>query len=85
MAARVGIRTEGSTIYTTMRPCFNCSVSLLQAGVGRVVYLHDWQHPDPAYRSVYERLQERFPAGVVRLALEDPDAAWAVRARRQAP
>lgn len=85
MAARVGIRTEGSTIYTTMRPCFNCSVSLLQAGVVRVVYLHDWQHPDPTYRSVYERLQERFPEGVVQLALEDPDADWAVRARRSAP
>ncbi|MFU8889441.1 MAG: deoxycytidylate deaminase [Trueperaceae bacterium] len=82
MAARVGIRTLGSTLYTTMRPCFNCSVSLAQAGVQRIVYLHEWRHPDPAYRESYEALQARFPGGVERLEIDDPDADWAVRNRR---
>ncbi|MFN2335304.1 MAG: hypothetical protein ABR550_12885, partial [Wenzhouxiangellaceae bacterium] len=74
MAARVGIRTQGSTLYTTMRPCFGCSVSLAQAGVQRIVYLHEWRHPDPAYRESYEALQARFPGGVERLEIDDPDA-----------
>jgi dCMP deaminase len=82
MAARVGIRTQGSTLYTTMRPCFQCSVSLLQAGVQRVVYLHEWRHPDPSYHASYLAVQDRFRGGVERLEIDDPDADWAVRNRR---
>ena len=82
MAARVGISTRDSVLYTTMRPCFGCSKELLQAGVRRVVYLHDWRHPDPAYQLAYERLQARFPEGVHQLTMEDPDADWATRQRR---
>jgi len=84
MAARVGISTNGSTLYSTMRPCFGCSKELLQAGVRNVVYLHDWRHPDPSYQLAYERLQARFPDGVDRLELADPDATWATRHRRPA-
>lgn len=82
MAARVGISTRGATVYTTMRPCFGCSVSLQQAGVQRVVYLHEWRHPDPAYQLAYEALQARFPGGLDQLTIADPDADWAVRNRR---
>jgi dCMP deaminase len=84
MAARVGISTQGSTLYSTMRPCFGCSKELLQAGVRRVVYLHDWRHPDAGYQRAYERLQARFVDGVHGLELDDPDAAWATRNRRLA-
>ena len=82
MAARVGISTNGSTLYSTMRPCFACSKELLQAGVQAVYYLHPWQHPDAAYQQAFEDLQSRFPGGVHRLELEDPDADWATRSRR---
>jgi dCMP deaminase len=82
MAARVGIATHGSTLYSTMRPCFGCSKELLQAGVQRVVYLHDWRHPDPTYQLAYERLQARFPDGVHQLEHPDPDASWATRRQR---
>lgn len=85
MAARVGIRTQGSTLYTTMRPCFQCSVSLAQAGVLRVVYLHEWRHPNPAYQASYEALQARFEGGLERLEHHDPEADWAVRSRRSSP
>jgi dCMP deaminase len=84
MAARVGIATHGSTLYSTMRPCFGCSKELLQAGVQRVVYLHDWRHPDPTYQLAYERLQARFPGGVHQLEHPDPDASWATRKQRLA-
>jgi dCMP deaminase len=82
MAARVGIAVAGSTLYSTMRPCFGCSKELLQAGVARVVFLHDWRHGDPSYQVAYETLQARFPHGIRRLDYPDPDASWATRTLR---
>ena len=81
-AARFGIAVEGSTVYTTMRPCFGCTKELLQAHVESVWFLHDWVHPDPHYQAEYERLQGRFPEGIRRLEMEDPDAEWATTSRR---
>jgi len=37
-AARRGIRTEGMTVYVTHMPCSNCTKSLIQAGIARVVW-----------------------------------------------
>lgn len=81
-AARFGIAVAGGTMYTTMRPCFGCTKEMLQAGISEVYYLHDWVHPDPGKRAQYDRLQARFPGGVHRLPLPDPDADWAIAARR---
>lgn len=81
-AARFGIAVEGSTVYTTMRPCFGCTKELLQARVAAVYYLHDWTHPEIDKQAEYERLQARFPGGIRRLDFPDPDAAWAVSTRR---
>jgi dCMP deaminase len=83
-AARFGISVEGATIYTTMRPCFGCTKELLQAGVERVVYIHDWQHPDPAMQNQYSRIQSRFPGGINKLDMEDPERAWALPKKAQA-
>jgi len=41
-AARFGISTSGSTMYTTMRPCFGCAKEMLQAQIRTVHYLHEW-------------------------------------------
>jgi len=81
-AARFGIAVEGGTLYTTMQPCFSCMKEMLQAGIQSVFYLHEWKHPDAAYRAEYEKLQSRFLQGVRRLEMEDPDAEWAVSTRR---
>ncbi len=81
-AARFGIAVEGATLYTTMQPCFSCMKEMLQAGIQRVFYLHEWKHPDAAYRAEYEKLQSRFLQGVRRLEMEDGDADWAVSTRR---
>lgn len=37
-AARRGVATDESTIYTTHYPCFDCCKVLIQAGVQKVIY-----------------------------------------------
>jgi dCMP deaminase len=54
---------------------------MLQAKVAAVYYLHDWNHPDPAHKAEYERLQAGFPGGIRRLDIADPEAKWAVGKR----
>ena len=81
-AARFGIAVQGSTVYSTMRPCFGCTKEMLQAQVNEVYYLHDWAHPDLAKHAEYERLQARFPGGIRRLDIVDPRADWAITTRR---
>ncbi len=79
MAAKFGIRVEGATAYVTMRPCFGCSKELLQAGVKRVVYLHEWIPPREDSREQYMRLQNAFELGAMKLEMDDPEIDWAVR------
>lgn len=81
-AARFGIAVQGGTVYSTTQPCFGCLKEMLQAGIVGVYYLHDWKYPDPAVHAEYDRLQAKFPAGVRRLEMEDPDAEWAVSTLR---
>jgi dCMP deaminase len=83
-AARFGIAIQESTVYTTMRPCFGCAKELLQVGVGRVVYLHEWvpvAEADPLMNEKkqreYEKLFLRFANGLHKLDMVDPDEAWA--------
>lgn len=44
-AARMGIATDGSTIYCTHEPCSFCTKIILNAGIVRVRYLYPY--PDP--------------------------------------
>lgn len=84
-AARFGISTAGSTMYTTMRPCFGCAKEMLQAQVRTAYYLHEWNPSikddvlkTAAQTAEYEKLMIRFPGGVHRLDVPDPDVNWAV-------
>jgi len=81
-AARFGIAVEGSTMYTTMQPCFGCLKEALQAGVSKIFYVHEWRHPDPTYRAEYDRVLQCFPGGVHQLTMHDSDADWAISSRR---
>ncbi len=72
-AARLGIRTAGAFVYTTVRPCFGCMKALHQAGVKGVYYHHEWKHPDEGLLSQYRAIENRFPEGVKRIEMEDPD------------
>ncbi len=84
-AARFGISTAGSTMYTTMRPCFGCAKEMLQAQIKSVYYLHEWNPAvkddvlkSAAQTAEYEKLMIRFPGGVHQLDIPDPDVRWAV-------
>ncbi len=54
-AARYGISIEGATVYTTHLPCSWCAKSIVNAGIKRVVYLHDY--PDPASKKILGQLE----------------------------
>lgn len=38
--------TEGSTIYITLSPCFECSKLIIQAGIKRIVYKEQYRLTD---------------------------------------
>ena len=38
-AAKMGLSTDGSTMYCTLSPCKDCAKLILQSGIKRVVYL----------------------------------------------
>jgi len=84
-AARFGIAIAGSTVYTTLRPCFGCAKEMLQAQVRAVYYLHEWNPvakedalKTAEQRAEYEKLMVRFPGGVHRLNMPDPHVQWAI-------
>ena len=78
-AARFGASVAGCTAYSTLRPCFNCTKEMLQAGIVRVVYLHELgdEHPDPEVHAMYINLQKQFTEGMHWLKMDDPEADWA--------
>ncbi len=41
-AARMGISTNGATVYSTHEPCSFCTKVVLNAGVARVVFLYSY-------------------------------------------
>lgn len=77
MAARFGISVEGAIAYSTMRPCFDCTKSMLQANIQQIYYLHDWSHPHEELQEQYEMIQGKFSGGVHQVRIVDPDDAWA--------
>jgi dCMP deaminase len=65
-AARFGTRVEGTTLYTTLSPCFGCLKEAVQAGVVRVVY-------DELYQATYgQALQQQYEALAAHLSQGDP-------------
>ena len=53
--AKLGIPTEGAEIYVTHFPCLACTKALLQAGIKKINYLHDYRN-DPYAQSLIEQL-----------------------------
>jgi len=83
-AARFGIAVEGSTVYSTVRPCFGCLKELLQAKVAGVRYLHDWTPQAGKRKEQYDQLQTYFRQGVSQVNIPDPREEWAMRPKRAA-
>lgn len=76
-AARFGNAIEGATVYSTLRPCFDCTKAMLQAKVEAIYYLHDWTPTNGGLREQYEATQRMIPGGIHRVDIKDPDADWA--------
>ena len=71
-SARFGNKVQGAVMYSTMRPCFNCTKEILQVRVEAVYYLHNWIPPEAQSRE-YEIIQARIPKGCKQVVVEDPD------------
>lgn len=51
-AAKIGVSTEGATIYITLQPCVICAKMLVNAGITRIV--HRGEYPDELSRAILE-------------------------------
>lgn len=82
-AARHGIHTADTTIYTTLAPCFSCLKEALQAGVVRIVYLGEPQlYPEEKdLEKQYNDLAKHMPQGVKRLNAGLVLSEWRQQAR----
>jgi dCMP deaminase len=72
-AARFGIRTDGSQLYTTLQPCFGCLKESIQAHVTKISYLDPWASPgtDPDVEKQYRLLNEQISGGVHQVLMSD--------------
>lgn len=55
LAARHGASTNGSVLYSTLRPCFGCMKSCIQAGIKEIVYDQDFSY-EPTLEALYNEL-----------------------------
>ena len=44
-AAKYGLATDGSTIYTLKAPCVSCAKLIINSGIQRVVYVSTYRDP----------------------------------------
>ncbi|WP_203623314.1 MULTISPECIES: deaminase [unclassified Lacticaseibacillus] len=51
--AENGVSTRGAALYVTYYPCLNCTKALIQAGVTRVYFAHDYRN-DPYAVQLFE-------------------------------
>ncbi len=49
-AARHGVQTFASVLYTTHSPCVTCARLLINAGIEEVIYEHDYRDPEGLYQ-----------------------------------
>ena len=64
-AARFGTAIDGSVLYTTVQPCFNCLKEIMQTRIRGVVFRRPWEarHPDYAWVATeYQRLVDHYRA-----------------------
>lgn len=46
-AARAGVSTEGTVLYTTHSPCMNCAKLIINSGIKEVIYLVEYRNSSP--------------------------------------
>lgn len=60
-AARFGVPLDGTTVYSTLQPCFSCAKELVQAGVIKVFFIKRLKVKAEVAED-YARLQQRLEA-----------------------
>jgi dCMP deaminase len=83
--ARFGNAIEDATVYSTMRPCFDCTKSMLQAKIQAIYYVHNWEPKIESLQQQYAIVQDKFRWGVRPLNMEDPEGDWANNVAITAP
>ena len=71
-AAKLGLNTDGATVYVTHQPCAICARILISAGIKRIVYKHSY--PDDFSVSLFKEagLQiESFDDAINAVEVED--------------
>lgn len=58
-AARIGVATEGATLYCKMTPCYKCAQSIINAGIVRVVALQDY-HGGARSKEIFKEASVNF-------------------------
>jgi dCMP deaminase len=51
-AAKIGVSTDGATMYVTCQPCNNCAKMIINAGIKRVIYEGDY--PDEFSKELFK-------------------------------
>ena len=62
-AAKAGIAMQGSTVYCTHQPCAICFKILINAGVIRIVYKHEY------YDEISEKIAKEIGYDIVKLTM----------------
>ena len=52
--AKFGVSTDGTEIYVTHFPCYNCCKSLLQAGIKKINYYFDYRDNPLAMKLLHD-------------------------------
>ncbi len=58
-AARMGISTEGATLYCMMTPCYTCAKLLINAGIKRVVAEKDY-HAGARSKEIFKEAKVKY-------------------------
>jgi len=58
-AARIGVATEGGTLYCKMTPCYKCAQSIINAGIVRVVSFMDY-HGGARSKEIFDQAGVKF-------------------------
>jgi dCMP deaminase len=74
-AALHGVSTKGATCYVTHFPCINCTKTLINAGVTRIVYLNDYRVDGNAMTFIQETGVQLMQAELTKAEREEAEQA----------
>src|SRR5690625_1482639 len=70
--AKFGFATKDTDLYVTHYPCLQCTKQLIQAGLKRVFYEHDYRNHELAVQLFAEANVETIQVAVTDVAIDHP-------------